>query len=432
MAIPTRFRPLPSILLLVWPGLLACQSLSPGDSLSDEVHLLVASGQYAAAVEVAQARVSAEPNNAHARDEHRLASVAFLLDKGRQWSFRGDDEAALELFDQARALSLPPELESDSSTSESGLASTPDQPQQWIDKTRAKIAAEKMDRGEKLLASGDLAEAGEAFAGAAEYDSSLRDLEAAVASIEKRLKFHADLAEEYYNEGISQLRKGDLEVAGSRFSYSAKYSHGEGRAKQRLIEVKGELARRHVALAETLESTGFFSAARVEYLTAADRDPSCAEALEGLERMNGEAQAFETLKRGEMWVLRKNWGRAREVLLTGREQTQMQKEAFDQALTRLEDARTAEAYELAMNLEHDFRFDQAIAQYVVVLEGRDFFLDARARLDTLRGKVERVEALYKAQGAEADLQERHRLLREIESLWPDYKDIQTLLGSSGP
>jgi len=65
------------------------------------------------------------------------------------------------------------------------------------------------------------------------------------------------------------------------------------------------------------------------------------------------------------------------------------------------------------------------------LEGRDFFLDARARLDTLREKVERVEALYKAQGAEADLQERHRLLREIESIWPDYKDIQTLLGSSG-
>ena len=266
---------------------------------------------------------------------------------------------------------------------------------------------------------------------AAKYDSSLPGLQAAGASIEKRLEFHADLAEVYYNEGISQLRKGDLDVARSRFSYSDKYSHGEGRARERLIEVQGELARRHVALAETLESTGFFSAARVEYLTALDSDPGSAEALVGLERMHSEAKAFETLKRGEMWVLREDWEQAKEVLLAGREQTQMQKEAFDQVLTQLEDARTAEKYELALNLEHDFRFNGAIAQYEEILDDRDFFLDSRARLDTLREKVERVEALYKAQGTEQDSQERQRLLKEIESLWPDYKDIQDLLESSG-
>lgn len=431
MAIPTCLRPLPSLLILIWPGLLACQSMNSEDSEPDEVHMLVASGAYTAAVEIAEARASADPNNVQARERHRLASVAMLLDWGRQLSFLGYDEEALEAFDQARVLSLSPEFEADWGTGGSGLARTPDQPQQWIDKTRAKIAARWMQRGERLLASGDLAEAGEAFAMAAAQDSSLPGLDVALASIEKRLEFHADLAEGYYNEGISQLRKGDLEVAGSRFSYSDKYSHGEGRAQQRLSEVKGEIARRHMALAITLESTGFFSAARVEYLTAVDRDPDCAEALEGLERMNGEALAFETLKRGEMWVLRKDWERAQEVLLTGREQTQMQKGAFDEMLTRLEDARTTEDYELAINLEHDFRFGQAIAQYEEVLNGRDFFLDARARLDTLRGKVERVEALYKAQGAEQDTQERQGLLREIESVWPDYKDIQTLLGSSG-
>ncbi|HIF39930.1 MAG TPA: hypothetical protein EYQ74_02370 [Planctomycetes bacterium] len=431
MPIPTCLRPLPSLLILAWPGLLACQSMTPEDNETDEVHLLVASGEYTAAVEAAQVRVSAEPNSARARNEHRLASVAMLLDWGRQLSFLGYDEEALEAFRQARSLALSPEFEADTSAGGSGLGHIPDQPQQWIDKTSAKIASGWMRKGESLLADGDLAQASEAFAQAAEYDPSLLGLEAAVESIGRRLEFHTELAEEYYNEGISQLRNGDLEIAGSRFSYSDKYSHGGGRAKQRLIEVKGELARRHVALAETLESTGFFSAARVEYLTAADRDPGCAEAIEGLERMNGEAQAFETLKRGEMWVLRKDWERAKEVLLAGRDQTQMQKGAFDQALTQLEDARSAEDYELALNLEHDFRFDQAIAQYAEILEGRDFFLDARARLDTLREKVERVEAFYKAQGAEQDMQERRRLLREIESIWPDYKDIQDLLGSSG-
>jgi tetratricopeptide (TPR) repeat protein len=405
--------------------------MTPEDHDSDEVHLLVASGEYTAAVEAAQARVSADPNSAKARDEHRLASVAMLLDWGRQLSFLGYDEEALEAFGQARALAQSPEFEAGSSAGESGLARIPNQPQQWIDKTRAKIAADWMSRGEQLLVSGDLGEASDAFGMAAEYDSSLPGLQAAGASIEKRLEFHADLAEVYYNEGISQLRKGDLDVARSRFSYSDKYSHGEGRAKERLSEVQGELARRHVALAETLESTGFFSAARVEYLTALDSDPGSAEALVGLERMHSEAKAFETLKRGEMWVLREDWEQAKEVLLAGREQTQMQKEAFDQVLTQLEDARIAEKYELALNLEHDFRFNGAIVQYEEILDDRDFFLDSRARLDTLREKVERVETLYKAQGTEQDSQERQRLLKEIESLWPDYKDIQDLLESSG-
>ncbi|MDP6369865.1 MAG: hypothetical protein QF615_09660, partial [Planctomycetota bacterium] len=350
MPILTRLRFLSSLLILVWLGLLACQSMTPEDHDSDEVHLLVASGEYTAAVEVAQARVSAEPNSAKARDEHRLASVAMLLDWGRQLSFLGYDEEALEAFGQARALAQSPEFEAGSSAGESGLARIPNQPQQWIDKTRAKIAADWMTRGEQLLVSGDLGEAGVAFGMAAKYDSSLPGLQAAGASIEKRLEFHADLAEVYYNEGISQLRKGDLDVARSRFSYSDKYSHGEGRARERLIEVQGELARRHVALAETLESTGFFSAARVEYLTALNSDTDCAEALVGLERMHREAKAFETLKRGEMWVLRGDWEQAKEVLLAGREQTQMQKEAFDQVLTQLEDARTAEKYELALNL----------------------------------------------------------------------------------
>ncbi|MBJ75579.1 MAG: hypothetical protein CMJ98_01035 [Planctomycetes bacterium] len=431
MPIPTRLRSLSSLLILVWPGLLACQSMTPEDHDSDEVHLLVASGEYTAAVEAAQARVSADPNSAKARDEHRLASVAMLLDWGRQLSFLGYDEEALEAFGQARALAQSPEFEAGSSAGESGLARIPNQPQQWIDKTRAKIAADWMSRGEQLLVNGDLGEASDAFGMAAEYDSSLPGLQAAGASIEKRLEFHADLAEVYYNEGISQLRKGDLDVARSRFSYADKYSHGEGRAKERLSEVKGELARRHVALAETLESTGFFSAARVEYLTALDSDPGSAEALVGLERMHSEAKAFETLKRGEMWVLREDWEQAKEVLLAGREQTQMQKEAFDQVLTQLEDARIAEKYELALNLEHDFRFNGAIVQYEEILDDRDFFLDSRARLDTLREKVERVETLYKAQGTEQDSQERQRLLKEIESLWPDYKDIQDLLESSG-
>lgn len=431
MVLFTRFQPLPRLLLMAWPALLACQSLVPVASEPDEVHLLVASGEYAAAVEVAQARVSADPNNAHARDEHRLASVAMLLDWGRQLSFLGYDEEALETFEQARILSHSYEQRADSSPGESGLTRIPDQPQQWMDKTRAKIAARWMVRGERLLATGDLSDAGDAFGMAARYDPSLHGLEAAVASIDKRLEFHSDLAEDYYNAGIGHLQSGNLEVARSRFSYADKYSHGEQRAQERLGEVRGEIARRHVALAETLESTGFFSAARVEYLTAADSDPGNDEAQRGLERMHLEAQAFETLKRGEMWVLRREWERATEVLLAGREQTQMQEEAFDLVLLQLEDARTQETYDLAMNLEHDFRFSKALSQYERVLDGRDFYLDARTRLDILREKVERVEVLYESQGSEQDPDERLKLLRQIEFIWPDYKDIQVLLESGG-
>ena len=100
-------------------------------------------------------------------------------------------------------------------------------------------------------------------------------------------------------------------------------------------------------------------------------------------------------------------------------------------MLQLEDARTQETYDLAMNLEHDFRFSKALSQYERVLDGRDFYLDARTRLDILREKVERVEVLYESQGSEQDPDERLKLLRQIEFIWPDYKDIPALLESGG-
>jgi len=395
------------------------------------VRQLVAAGRYGSAVEVAKARVVAHPEDAYAKEDHRLASIALLMDSGRRLSFVGQDLEALAAFEQAQAMSSSPETDGPSASSDSGLGRTPDQPQQWIDKTRTKIAMGWLKEGTERMSVGDLVGAGEAFAQAEQYDPSVPGLDDEIENIDRRLAFRSELAEEYYNAGIGQLRSGNLEVAGSRFSYSDKYAHGEGRAQERLIEVRAEIARRHVASAMSLEAQGFFSAARVEYVTALDRDPSNEMARDGLARMRLEAEAFETLKEGEMWVLREGWEEAKEILLAGREKTQMQVAEFDRALLQLAQARTQQTYELAVNLEHDFRFSEAIVEYERILETQDFYLDVRTRLDTLQGAVDKVQSLYEAQSSETNSEERLKLLRQIEFIWPGYKDVQALLGADG-
>ena len=51
-------------------------------------------------------------------------------------------------------------------------------------------------------------------------------------------------------------------------------------------------------------------------------------------------------------------------------------------------------YQRALDLEHDFLFEQAIAMYTAVLEGREYYEDARARLDTLESYVSEAARLY--------------------------------------
>jgi antirestriction protein len=97
---------------------------------------------------------------------------------------------------------------------------------------------------------------------------------------------------------------------------------------------------------------------------------------------------------------------------------------FDEALAELQGAQVRVAYQKAIDLEHDFRYEAAIAKYSQILAVEDYYEDCRARMDTLEDYVRDAAALYERVMAAEEGSEALQLLRQIELFWPEYKDIR--------
>jgi hypothetical protein len=122
--------------------------------------------------------------------------------------------------------------------------------------------------------------------------------------------------------------------------------------------------------------------------------------------------------------MRKDFEGARARLQAGRDETVVQLDVFDDALANLDDQRIRSLYEDAVLAERDFHYEAAIAIYEQILSDRQWFEDARTRLETAQKIVTDSADLYaRAQTAGTD-EERLALLRELEVTWPDYKDAR--------
>ena len=86
-----------------------------------------------------------------------------------------------------------------------------------------------------------------------------------------------------------------------------------------------------------------------------------------------------------MAILRGEFATARDYLERGKETSLVRKELFDEALAGIDDARAAQTYQKALDLEHDFRYEAAIAKFQELLERLDC-VGARRRVIRLHLK----------------------------------------------
>ncbi|MFT5051099.1 MAG: tetratricopeptide (TPR) repeat protein [Chlamydiales bacterium] len=397
---------------------LACQSAKHDVSANSEVGSLVAHGEFRKAVERAAQLVENAPDDKNAQEAHRGASIAFLLEQGRRATFEGRDEEALELFHAAEA--LDPEV---------------DQSVNWIDKTRRKLGLSWYIKARDLHIEEQLEAARDGYERSLELDSTLDIARGGLARVLIQINYRAGLGDDYYVDGVRALHEYWLQVARSRFQYSDKYSqYGEGnlQAARRVGEVDRLLSQRRMAVARALEADSLYHASRNEYRLAVLLDPDSAEAEEGRARTEIEAQALRMSEGAEMMILRGDFARARGLIEEGLALTVEQKDVFKDKLADIDDARAQVKYELALDLERDFRYVEAIRVYTELLDEREWFEDARSRLTTLEDYVDHAAALYRrAQGASSQA-ERVSMLRQIESFWPEYRDTHELLETLDP
>lgn len=393
----------------------SCSSTDEAREHESDVSYLVTRERYEDAVRVAHERWQRK-DDATTREEYRLASVAYLLDRARAQSLANEDDAALETLAQAHAIA-------------------PDSPEvlEWELKTRDKLATRWFNRARDRHTDDDLPGALAGYEAVLSYVPDHPEALSGIQRVVEQLEYRDGLSKGYYNEGLGALRDWELRLAENRFTYARKYRHWDEKPGRRLAQVQEELAVEMGQAALEDEVNGYYAAAQLQYRLARLLDPENEVAAAGLARMQVEVEADELLDKGEMWILRGEYAKAEEVLGQGRALTAVQHERFDEALAGIEDARNATLYEEGLNFERDFLYPEAAASYRNLLGRVDFYQDARARLTSLEATMAEVEELYASLGDLADDPAREReVLARIDALWPEYRDIEQRLAALGP
>jgi len=391
------------LLLAIFVG---CQAPT-APAKTQSVGWLVDHGLYDEALRTASADLEADPGSAEASFQHRRASIAWYLDQARRMTFAGDDEDALEM------VKLALELEPDNHVVKS-----------WELKALRKLGTTYLNVAQELHSADKLREAREAYIKALGYRADLIEAEAGLIQVQRQIAWREHLGEDYYDKGVRAISDWQLDLAQSRFRASGKYRPNDPRPTRRVTEVEREIANRHTRIALQLEEAGHHAAARNDFRVALLLDPGNEVAQGGLARARIEAEADEFLLKGKMAILRSEFSEARKILLEGQKISVARPGMFDEALAEIKVAQIKVAYQKAIDLEHDFRYEAAIAKFSQILAVEDYYEDCRARMATLEDYVRDAAALYEQAMAADEESEALQLLRQIELFWPEYKDIR--------
>ena len=417
--VPTLSRARPASLLgAVLLAACASTAASSTDPV-DDVRADVYHGRYDKAVREAASLREKHPDDPRYESLHKETSVAYLLDQGRKETFRDRDLEALTLFRQANEL--------DPASKEA---------QDWIRKTLRKMSRTWLERGLELHASGKLQDAVEAYEKSLEYvpgdSSALNGLGDAVIQI----NYREGMGKQYFEEGMRALSAYWLDQAKARFLYSNKYEPGDEKVEQRSTQVNALLAQQRVTVARGFEQESLYGAARNEYRLAVALDPSNVDAKAGLDRCTSEWKAAQHLEQARMEIVRNRLDRARELVDEGDQLTVAQKDLFEGARAKIEQARLERMYQEALTLERDYRFEQAIAAYASLLKDVEYYKDAITRKETLEEYVKLAGELYASAAQATTDEEKLDSLRKINVFWPEYKDVadqlENLEGPSEP
>ncbi len=398
----------------VWPLLaLACQSgRAPAQDAhpSDEVNRLLRQGEYEEAVRITEAAAAAAPGDELAAERHRMASVAWILERVRRLSFAGEREAALS--------ELGPALE---------LAPDAPQVRAWERHLRAQLARSKVEVALDLYARDDLNGAVKEYELALAYTPEDEHIEAALGAVLLQQGLRQGLGEQYYQSGLAALNDYYLEQARHDFASTIKFDPTQEQAQRRGAEAKRLLANQRALIAAELEAEQRWSAARNEYRLALLLDPESEQAAQGMLRTTIEEEATELVRNAERELKKGRFDQAQELARRAVERSELQKPSFEGFVESIAEARLGDWYDRALTLEKAQQYPEALGLYARILEQAPFFKDTIARQETLNSYVTEATELYDRALASQDEQEQLALLRRVAVLWEGFKDVRQRL-----
>lgn len=410
-----KFRFAHALLPLTFAPLVlgACRTADKGPEAQDRLRAideLSAKGRYEDALAQAEIYSQKHPGDAEAERQLRRAKAAVMLEKARVLCFKEKNLEALNLIREAQKI-------------EPGEKTIDD----WELKMRRKLADIHSNNGDEFFASSNLEAARDEYESALTYVAEAPSAKAGLAQVLLQINHRNGMGQQYYEDGVHLLRDYWLEQAKTRFQYVGKYQPKNDRAQSRGQDVSSQLAGNRCVLAQGLEQQGLWAAARNEYRIALLLDSESPEAVAGMERTRTEADAAEKLREVDRYTRGKQWDKAREAIEAGLALTKFQTDAFEGAKAGIEEAIVENDYRMAITLESDQDYEDAIKAYDRLLAQREYYKDALARRDTLMAYVEKATGLYQQAMDATDPLEKLKFLRQIALFWPEYKNVDELI-----
>jgi len=410
MMLRPRLRPL---LLLPLLALGACRSSE--NARGSEVTRLIRETRYREARDLAEKLAAQEPSSAEYQRLLRNARVAVALDRGRAAVLAGDPETGLERFYEAHGVD-------------------PENPivASWILKVREQLAEEWLNRAATFSGPEDLDQAEQAYetvlAYLPEQGTELGELMRTRANVGlSRVLFlknyREGLSKSKFDEGIRAYRDFLLPQADYGFAQSLQFDQDNERAAARRSDVAKLLAENRLDQAAAFEEQGLYFAARSEYRLVLIVDPENTVAQAGLDRMDAETRAAQAIAKADMDIRRGDFESAQTLLDETEPLTEKQDDRVTQLGAEIEEARLKSLYQTARDLERDYRYVEGVAAYGRLLEEAPYYEDAVARKATLEEFIDMAAEFYEKALAAKDDSEAAEWLRQIEVLWPEYKDV---------
>ena len=405
-SLSTRILP---VGLLCFSFLAGCASTGEPEGY-EELRLALWEQRFRDSVQIADALREESPGGDSFRELYDVAYLGYFLEQGRIATFADRDEEALDWFKMASE--VDPE-------SEHVIA--------WTEKTRNKLALYWLSYGGSCFTVQDYAGASDAYSRCLDYDSNNEDAKEGLREVIRVMDYRTELGEGYYSHGVRSLAEYQLRVARHEFMATSKYLPEMQRAKSRGADTDVLIAQQRVQVAEDFESGELYTAAHREFLAALVLDSSNKLAQEGRDRLAKEAKALQLLRKARFSIYRGRFDAAPEMPDEGQKLTTAQLEIFEETRAGILEARLEREYQVALNLELDGRYTEAIKLYDKLIQDNDYFKDSMARRTTLSGYVEMAAGYYKQAAEEKDPLLKLEHLRSIEGFWPDYRDVGELI-----
>ncbi|MEZ6018073.1 MAG: hypothetical protein R3F49_23410 [Planctomycetota bacterium] len=381
----------------------------------DEVQELSMHQRYEEALQRADELVQANGEDPELAALRNDAATGVILERARRLSFENEDELALVQVEAA--LERNPE-------SEQAIA--------WRERLVEKLSERWFQRGREAHAKGEYEAADIGYRKSLEYLPTHPLASTELENLRTYLGWRQLQSDEYYNDGVRAFAGARLSEARSGFESSRKYEDGEvARTERRIKEVQREAALSSKHIAEVQAEAGYWLSAKRSMDEALALNPALEGGAELRDVYDREAHVSDLRREAEVARLRGKHDRARELLADAATATKFQAEAVTSELALVDESEAEAMYQGALDLEYDFRFVEAVAKYRELLSKRDFYLDARARLGTLEDAIQQAAALYEQAAKAKTDAEKTNLYRQIELVWPEYRDVRARLDALG-